>query len=56
MCTGTVLLWGDIVEHERGYRAEFAKVRSIDWLYPDVDMMGREAIVLNDLRRTYGVT
>lgn len=23
---GTVLLWGDVVEHENGYRAEFAKV------------------------------
>lgn len=55
MATGTVFLWGDVVEHERGYRAEFARVRSLDWLYPDADMMGREAIVLADLRRTYDV-
>lgn len=27
---GKVALWGEIVEHERGYRAEFCKVLSID--------------------------
>lgn len=27
---GTVQLWGDVVEHERGYRAERAVIRSID--------------------------
>jgi hypothetical protein len=27
---GRVKLWGDIVEHERGYRAEFAKITAID--------------------------
>lgn len=27
---GSVLLWGDVVEHERGYRAERAKIVSID--------------------------
>lgn len=56
MCTGTVFLWGDVVEHERGYRAEFARVRSIDWLYPDETMMGREAEVLGSLRRAYNDT
>lgn len=29
---GSVLLWGDIVEHQHGYRAEFAEVHSIDWV------------------------
>ena len=28
--TGTVYLWGDVYEHERGYRASMAAVRSID--------------------------
>ena len=28
--TGTVDLWGDVFEHERGYRASKAAVRSID--------------------------
>lgn len=53
--TGTVFLWGDVVEHERGYRAEFARVRSLDWLYPDADMMGREQEVLEEFRQRYGV-
>jgi hypothetical protein len=28
--TGTVYLWGDVYEHERGYRASKAAIRSID--------------------------
>lgn len=27
---GSVWLWGDVVEHDIGYRAEFAEIRSID--------------------------
>lgn len=27
---GTVKMWGDVVEHEHGYRAEYAKINSID--------------------------
>lgn len=27
---GKVALWGDIIEHELGYRAEFAKVISLE--------------------------
>jgi hypothetical protein len=53
MVTGTVFLWGDVVEHERGYRAEYARVRSLDWLYPDAGMMGREQQALDELRRRY---
>lgn len=55
MATGSVFLWGDVVEHTRGYRAEFARVRSIDWLYPDETMMGREPEVLQNLRGRYHV-
>lgn len=55
MLTGTVFLWGDVVEHERGYRAEYARVRSLDWLYPDADMMGKEQEVLEEFRQRYGV-
>ena len=28
--TGTVDLWGNVIEHERGYRAEFGQVASLD--------------------------
>lgn len=27
---GTVKLWGEVVEHEHGYRAEFAEINTID--------------------------
>jgi len=27
---GTVMLWGEVIEHERGYRAEFARVDRIN--------------------------
>ena len=55
MATGTAFLWGDVVEHQRGWRAEYARVRSLDWLYPDATMMGREEESLNQLRARYGV-
>lgn len=53
--TGSVFLWGDVVEHEFGYRAEFAKVRSLNYLYPDAKQMGQELRVLHDLRVKYHV-
>lgn len=35
---GTIKLWGEVVEHQRGYRAEFAKLHSIDTIYGDGDI------------------
>lgn len=32
LAVGQVALWGDVIEHEIGYRAEFAKVHSINYL------------------------
>jgi hypothetical protein len=32
IAVGTVLLWGDVIEHELGYRAQFGKVNSINFL------------------------
>lgn len=32
---GTVALWGEVVEHEKGYRAEYAKINSLDYLFDD---------------------
>lgn len=31
---GTVYLWGDIVEHKIGYRAQYAGIRSLDFQSP----------------------
>ena len=44
---GTVKMWGDVVEHECGYRAQFAKVHTLDKLYGAGD--------LDALRHKYGV-
>jgi hypothetical protein len=33
LALGTVKLWGEVVEHEHGYRASFAKPASIDETY-----------------------
>lgn len=33
---GTVLMWGDVVEHEAGYRAEFARVETLRLFRPGV--------------------
>lgn len=45
---GTVALWGEVIEHEEGYRAEFAKVMSINRLIG-------EGGNLDELRALYGV-
>lgn len=42
---GTIEMWGEVVEHEFGYRSEFAKVNSIDDAFGKVD--------LNALRQKY---
>ena len=44
---GTIKMWGEVVEHQEGYRAEFAKLQSLDALRGDGD--------LNALREHYGV-
>lgn len=42
---GTVKCWGEVVEHNLGYRAEYAKINSIDNVFGKVS--------LDDLRRKY---
>ena len=36
---GKVKLWGEIVEHEDGYRSEFGKIASLD--YGDSELLDR---------------
>lgn len=33
VAVGTIWLWGEIIEHERGYRAQFASIRSLDYAF-----------------------
>ncbi len=28
---GSIAMWGDVIEHQNGYRAEFAAIRSLDY-------------------------
>jgi hypothetical protein len=42
---GTIKCWGEVIEHEKGYRAQYAKLLSIDKVIGPVD--------INQLRRRY---
>ena len=33
---GSVKIWGEIVEHEEGYRSEFARIVSLDYGDPEL--------------------
>ena len=46
---GSVRIWGEVIEHVAGYRAQFARVVSIDGVYPENDDL------LASLRAKYGV-
>jgi len=43
---GKVKIWGEVVEHEAGYRSEFAKIVSLDYGDPEL---------LKKFRRIYGL-
>lgn len=47
LAIGTCTLWGDVVEHEHGYRASHAKLRSLDAVYG--------ADCLAELQQEYGL-
>lgn len=47
MAFGTIHIWGEIIEHQHGYRAEYAAIRSIEFV------RGRAA--LSELRSLYKV-
>lgn len=51
---GQVALWGEVVEHERGFRAEYGRVHSLDavWLAGEVGHVAND-LVLGDLREKY---
>lgn len=53
MVVGTAMLWGTVIEHEKGYRAEFGKVNTLDFITNMVWWKERRA--LQRLRARYGV-
>jgi hypothetical protein len=50
---GRVRLWGQVIHHERGYRAQFARIESLDTLLSFNETIPRCSI--ETLRRHYGV-
>lgn len=53
-----VLLWGDVIEHEDGWRAEHAKIVALDYTYKGAFMFQRRERVhhtLQTLRKKYEV-
>ncbi len=50
---GRVALWGEVVEHERGYRAEFAKPISFDGILGEWGLLASRR--LRKLRELYGL-
>lgn len=44
---GTVWLWGTVIEHERGYRAQYAAIRSLERASPGIDIEVLRAAYLN---------
>lgn len=53
MAIGTVALWGQVIEHEHGYRAEYALPRSIDQV--SVCLLMADIPLLTMLREKYGL-
>jgi len=49
LALGAVSIWGNVAEHTAGYRAQFARVASIDQIRPADD------VLLDAVRRRYGV-
>lgn len=41
---GTVLIWGEVIEHEKGYRAEFAKPYEMKHFHPDLPLTAAQYI------------
>ncbi len=49
---GQVALWGEVIEHEEGYRAENARVHSLDFIRPETP---ENETVLAKLQQRYGL-
>jgi hypothetical protein len=54
---GTVRLWGCVTPAERGYRAQYGRVHSLDELFqaPDFEQVRTEGEALDRLRSKYGL-
>jgi hypothetical protein len=46
---GKVKIWGEVVEHEAGYRSEFAKIVSLDYGDPELLDKFRKIYMINQV-------
>lgn len=53
---GSIDLWGNVVEHECGYRAEFARPTSFDRIYTNSENETDRNFMLEPLRQIWGLT
>ena len=49
---GSVAMWGEVIEHEHGWRSEYAAVRSITEITGDRDFSSKQRL-LRELREKY---
>jgi hypothetical protein len=50
---GSVAMWGEVIEHQYGWRSEYAAVRSITQIRGDRDFSSKQQLLL-ELREKYG--
>jgi hypothetical protein len=50
---GSVAMWGEVIEHQYGWRSEYAAVRSIIKITGDIIFWSKQQLLL-DLGETYG--
>jgi hypothetical protein len=50
---GSIAMWGEVIEHQHGWRSEYAAVRSITKITGDRDFSSKQQLLLA-LREKYG--
>jgi hypothetical protein len=50
---GSVAMWGEVIEHEQGWRSEYAAVRSITEITGERSLSSKQCLLLG-LREKYG--
>ncbi len=52
---GSIYNWGKIIEHKKGYRSQFAKIRSINWVTSKGFNYYRAFKIRSQIQKMYGV-
>jgi hypothetical protein len=51
---GSVAMWGEVIEHQHGWRSEYAAVQSITEITGDISFLSKQWL-LQELRERYGL-